>query len=363
MRQVVMIGTGLDTRGGIAAVVRVYADQGLLARERVRYLATHGDGSKWRKLGLALKAWFTYVALLLTGRVALLHVHSASGPSFWRKCCFMLPSFALGVPVVLHWHGGGFEHFFRRCSVRQQRFIAWVFRRCDRVIALSVQWQDTLLRLMPGLRIVTITNPVQMPAQAAPLQAEPPTALFLGLVHEAKGVFELLRAWRAVNEHLPGARLRIGGTGTAADLQRLQQEAQSLGIEAQVDWLGWIDAQTKQRELHGASLLVLPSHNEGVPMAVLEAMAQGVPVIATRVGGIPLAVRDGHDGLLVEPRDDRALAAALLRVLTDETLRRTMGQAARRHAAEEFAADAIVPQLPALWAELLAPGAVQEPTA
>jgi glycosyltransferase involved in cell wall biosynthesis len=357
-RCIVMIGTDLRTRGGVSAVVQVYADEGLLRRHRVLYLPTHCDGGPLRKLAAALRAWLRYLLLLVTGRVALLHAHSASGPSFWRKSCFIVPSLWLGVPVVLHWHGGGFVGFFQRSRPWQRRFIGWLFRRCERVVALSDQWYDTLTRTIPGIRAVTITNPVMLPAAAASLQGEPPTVLFLGLVHEQKGVFDLLRAWVTVRRRVPGARLRIGGVGELAAAQALARE---LGIADAVDWLGWIGPGQKAAELARAWLLVLPSYAEGVPMALLEAMAAGVPVVATRVGGIPLAVRDGTDGLLLEPGRPAALSEALASLLQDRERRLAMGASVRRRAAAEFSMDVIAPKLEALWAELLHGPVVEAP--
>jgi glycosyltransferase involved in cell wall biosynthesis len=299
---------------------------------------------------VALRAWLLYAALLFTGRVALLHVHSSSGPSFWRKSLFIVPAFWLRVPVVLHWHGGGFVQFFERSAGWRQRFIGWLFRRCDRVVALSAQWHDTLTRLVPGIRAVTITNPVVMPPAPAPLTGDPPAVLFLGLVNAHKGVYDLLQAWAVVQRQVPGARLRIGGTG---ELEAARRQAEALGIAGSVEWLGWIGRERKAEALSGAWALVLPSYMEGVPMALLEAMAAGVPVVSTRVGGIPLAVRDGLDGLLLPPGDPQALAQALLALLQDEPRRLQMGAQARRRMAAEFSVDVIAPQLEALWAELL----------
>jgi glycosyltransferase involved in cell wall biosynthesis len=346
-----MIGTGMDTRGGVAAVVRVYAEQGLLQRHAVTYIATHGDGNRWFKLQRAFTAWCRYLALLFTGQVALLHVHASSGPSFWRKCLFMVPSFALRVPVVMHMHGGGFLLFYERSHWPGRRaFIAWVFDRCRAVVALSDQWNDTLSGLFPRAHVRTIVNPITLPAREASLVQNPPTVLFLGVLVRAKGVYELLEAWEGVVARMPQARLLLGGTGDDAAVRRIVEDR---GMQSSVQLLGWIDAEARQRWLDASWTLVLPSHAEAMPMSVLEAMAAGVPVVASRVGGIPLAVRDGVDGMLVEPRDVPALRDALLRLLGDRDARLAMGASAREHVRERFAASVILPQIESLWAELL----------
>lgn len=356
---IVMVGTGLDTRGGVSAVVRVYERQGLLQQGQVHYIATHGDGSKWRKLGLALKGALSYWGLLARGRVDLLHVHSSSGASFWRKCLFILPTLALRKPVVLHWHGGRFVPFFARCGAVRRALIRAVFRRSSRVVALSQQWQQILSEHCPGSRVVCLPNPVDVPAQQASLQHEPLTALFLGVINTDKGIHELLQAWQRVHAVLPRARLRIGGLGA---VRQAQAKAAQLGLGDSVEWLGWVGGADKALALEQAALLVLPSHMEAMPMSVLEAMAAGVPVVATDVGGIPLAVRHGTDGLLVPAKQVEPLADALLQLLQDAALRQRMGQCARERVQASFAAEVIVPQLRALWAEVLR-GAAMPPAA
>lgn len=351
-RSIVMIGTGLDTRGGVSAVVRVYAEQGLLQRHGVRYIATHCDGSKWRKLRQAVGAWLAYIGLLLRGGVALVHVHSASGPSFWRKSAFVWPSFLLGVPVVLHMHGGGFMRFWQRARwPGRQALIRAVFERSAVVVALSDQWREALQQLFPAARVRTLVNPVPVPADAAPLQGGAPTVLFMGLLAREKGVFELVEAWARVQRECPGARLLLGGAGEHEAALRAAARAQ--GVADSVHLLGWVSGDEKQRRLREAWVLALPSHAEALPMAVLEAMALGVPVVASRVGGIPLAVREGEDGLLVEPHDVPALAEALLRLLQDAELRRRMGASAREHVQQRFSAAVTLPQLSSLWEEVV----------
>jgi glycosyltransferase involved in cell wall biosynthesis len=265
----------------------------------------------------------------------------------------MLPSFLLRVPVVLHMHGGGFAAFYARAGLPgRRRFIAWVFRSATRVVALSEQWRDALQALFPDAAIVIVPNPIQVPPEPATLTGTPPCVLFLGAWTEYKGVFDLLSAWSAVQRKVPQARLQLGGAG---DEQALQAFARQQGVQDAVDWLGWIGGADKAAALQRAWLLVLPSHMEALPMAVLEAMAAGVPIVASRVGGIPHAVRHGTDGLLMEPRDVAGLADAVLALLTDEPRRIAMGASARQRVRDQFAAEVVVPQVQALWSGVLRP--------
>jgi glycosyltransferase involved in cell wall biosynthesis len=115
------------------------------------------------------------------------------------------------------------------------------------------------------------------------------------------------------------------GDDEAAELRRLMDDA-GLGDSL----LGSRDSDEIAKHLAAADVFVLPSHWEGQPIAVLEAMASGLPIMGTRVGAMPDVVRDGTDGLLVEPHDVAGLADALARLLGDEPLRREMGANARR---------------------------------
>jgi glycosyltransferase involved in cell wall biosynthesis len=291
------------------------------------------------------------MSLLVTRRVALLHVHIASDASFWRKSLFIVPAHALGVPYVLHMHGGRFLEFYREQSgPAVQRFIRRIYRQARVVIALSNEWRDTLRSISPESRFVVIPNPVQVPPWQAPLDLSPPTVLYLGLIKESKGAHDLLRAWPAVIAAVPDARVTLAGSG---DLEGARVLARMLGIEPSVELPGWVVGDAKQRLLRGAWIFALPSHGEAMPMSILESMAAGIPVVATRVGGVPAAVEDGRTGILIEPRDSPGLASTLIELLKDEPRRKSMGRAAGERAHERFSADAIVPQIEKIWREIV----------
>ena len=348
--KIVMIGTSPRTRGGVSAVVAVYAAAGLFASSAVRYLSTHCDGGVPAKLAMALSAWVRYAALLMRGKVQLLHVHSASGPSFWRKFMFIAPTLLARRPVVLHWHGGGLVGFYERSATWQRRLIGWVFTRCSRVIALSDQWHHTLSVLFPDARVMTIPNPVMVPAESAVLADVPRRIVFLGRINADKGLEDLLRAMPAVLASVPDGELVIAGAG---EVERFRALAAQLGVGRAVLFPGWVDGDGKAGLLTSAAVFVLPSHLEAMPMSVLEAMAWGLPVVATRVGGIPQAVRDGTDGILLQPQDTPALANALIRILADVQFRRMLGVSARQRVQANFSAELIVPRVQALWESVL----------
>ena len=350
--RIVMIGSSRATRGGISSMVDVYFDAGLFDRWDAEYLETHCDGSKLAKLAKALGAWIAFMARLVYGEVGLLHVNIASDASFRRKACFILPAHLLGVPYVLHMHGGDFERFYReRCGVLERRLLAFVYGHAGAVIALTEGWKRKIQAIVPAAPVVVIPNPVRMPRTPAPVATNAPRIAYLGMVKEAKGVYELLEAFGEVKKVHPDARLVVAGDG---ELEKLHYKACERDLLDDVETPGWIGAADKDALLQSASVFVLPSHVEALPMALLEAMASGLPVVATRVGGIPEVVTDGREGWLVAPGDPASIADAVTRLLEDPSRRTAMGLAARRRVAEAFSVGAVLPRIESLWARYAA---------
>ena len=349
MKKIVMVGSAPEVRGGVSAMVNVCREHGLFERLDAVYLGSHCDGTPWQKLRQALRAWLAFMALLLRREVALLHVHLNSDASFWRKSAFVVPARLMGVPYVLQVHCGHFVDFYRdRMKPWGQKFLRGLLRDARRVVALSEGARKSLSVIEPGVEIDVVPNPVAVPGWQASLTQSPPTVLFLGMIREAKGVFDLLRAWPAVREAVPDARLVLAGVG---EMERARELARDHGFEDALVMPGWIGGAEKEQLLRDAWVYTLPSHWEALPMSVLEAMAAGVPVVASRVGGIPDTVVEGETGLLLEPRDINRLAQALIALLTDAPRRVAMGAAARARAEEHFSAEVVVPRLEAVWTD------------
>ena len=345
MKRIVMVGSGREVRGGVSAMVNVCFDHGLFDRWEASYLPTHCDGARLRKAALAGASLARFGAELLAGRVALLHVHIASGASFWRKTAFVALARLFAVPYILHVHAGDLAGYYERAAAPTRALFRWVYRGARTVVALAPSWRPALESVVPEARVEVIPNPVAIPAWVPQATGASPRVLFLGMLRAEKGLYDLLAAWPAVLEAVPGARLTLAGAGEVARARAL---AAHLGIADSIEFPGWVGPEKRARLLDRAAVLVLPSHFEALPMAVLEGMAAGLPIVATRVGGIPDAV--GPDaGLLVEPGDADTLARALVTLLTDETRRIAMGAAGRLRASTTHSADVVVPAIERLW--------------
>ncbi|HVL76715.1 MAG TPA: glycosyltransferase family 4 protein, partial [Noviherbaspirillum sp.] len=166
---------------------------------------------------------------------------------------------------------------------------------------------------------------------------------------DRKGTYDLLRAVARVVKTHPDLKLVLAGDG---EIERVRREVVRLGLTSHVEVLDWVSGRRKEALLERAAIYVLPSYCEGLPMSVLEAMAAGLPVVTTPVGGVPEAITDGLEGRLVVPGDVDALCEALDALLSQLELRRQMGQAARAKIETTFSATCVLPQLEQLYRQL-----------
>jgi len=346
--RILMVGTALDGRGGVAAVLSVLRASGLFEREAVHYVSTHREGGRLAKLCHAGAGLWRTLHTCLRHRPAVVHAHASSGASFVRKSLVLLLARASGCKTIFHLHGGTFRQYAQERSGKlMRRWIRHTLERSTRVIALSDSWATFLRGFAPKAQVAVVPNAVPLPAAVHP--GIPGRILFLGRLEPAKGTAELLDAVAALAPRFPQLCLVLGCSG---DLAGFRQAAAARGIAGCIDLPGWLDATARDAELARASVFCLPSHAEGLPMAVLEAMAAGKAVVASSVGGIPELVQDGVNGLLVPPHDAAALAAALERLLGNDSLRGQLSAQARRTVETQYSTQAVCGKLAAIYNDL-----------
>ena len=312
---IVMVGTSLDAPGGMTSVIKTYRDCGFFEQWNVTYLSSYQRPGWMMQCQVMVRALAQFLALLLRGKVALLHVHSASRGSFWRKSIFCAIARAFDVPYIFHVHSGEFPSFLQKeCGALAQAWVRHTLHRAQCVVVLTPGWRATLQELVPEACVTVLGNPVITPQHLGTRRAHTAHVLFLGRLRETKGVFDLVRAMPQVLARVPQATFTLAGDGDLAGVAYL---AQTLGVQQSLNLPGWVEGASKDALLATAYVLVLPSYFEGLPICILEAMATGIPVVSTAIGGIPEALEHGASGTLVTPGDTAALATALIDTLLD----------------------------------------------
>jgi glycosyltransferase involved in cell wall biosynthesis len=344
----VMLGPAAGTRGDIAAVLECYRAQGLFRRWSIDYVATHGDDGVWRNAGRALSALRELAGLLMRSRRVAVHLHTAAGRGFWRDALFMALALAARYPLILHLHGAGYEQLRDDAGPLGQRLIGYLLERaaCVVVPCESLRaWVDSVTR---RAQVICLPNPVT-PAEVAPEARRPNLVLFLSRLDAANGLLDLLAAVAGVRAAVPDVRLVCAGEGDQAAFER---HAEKLGIRDAVTFTGWVGPSGKRALLENAAVFALPSYSETLPASLLEAMAAGLPVVASSVGGVPEMVAEGVTGFLVLPGDVATLQRLLRKLLLDPALGTRIGAAARQSVRLRCAPERALASLEALYGAL-----------
>lgn len=329
-KKVAMVGPARNVRGGVSAVVNALLGAMPDDAPHVRYVPTHVDGPKVLKALAALAGFARLFWAITVWRCDIVHIHMASYASFARKSRAVAMARFFHRKVIVHVHGAQFDIFFDGAGPEVKRSITRTLSSADLVIALSDRWERKLQGMAPEARIRVLPNPVDTSLLAGVSAGRPEVpadggrALFLGSFTQRKGIYDLMEAVARVATARPAFVLDLGGDREVDEVQKLVA-AREIGDN--VSFMGWVRGEKKAEAFHRAHIFILPSYNEGLPIAVLEAFAAGLPVVTTPVGGIPEVVEDGVNGLLVEPGDVGALSAAVIRLLEDADLRAKMSAA------------------------------------
>ncbi len=343
---------GVSGRGGMGRMA-VYLTRSFAKDTafRVRVLDSYGPGPFWRMPFYFCRCAAELVIACLRGEVHVVHIHMSFGGSALRKLTLLRLAALFGVPSVLHLHGSEFAQFHQRLSPALARALVASMNKAAKIVVIGRYWQDYLVSKLAidPTRIAIIHNGVPLPAERLPAHRAGCRIIYLGALGQRKGTADLLQALASPAVAALDWRADIAGNG---DVAKYQAEASRLGLAARVSLPGWVNQATAQSLLADGDILVLPSYAEGLPVAVLEAMAAGLAVITTKVGAIPDLVLDGKTGFLIDAGDVDALAERLARLIADPSLRQTFGSNGRHRIEEAFTIDSIAGRIENLYQEI-----------
>lgn len=357
-----MIGPGEDLVGGISTIAKMLVP--VLEQEvDLLYLSTtrqrpQKEATKisYQNLVSIVSQYTRFVSTLYRFRPQIIHLHTSQRAAWLKDIFFIVVGKVYQCQVVVHVHTADFDLLYGKRTRFEQFLTRRVMSFADAVIAVSEEWRRRLAQIVPVDQIITLRNCIATDTIPPSLSnSNNINALFLGSVGQRKGVFDLLEAMRELKLSASSFHLWIAGDEEkVGDMNKAQTRLEELHLKDTCQLIGTIQGAKKIEFLSQASLFVLPSYNEGLPIALLEALSAGLAVITTPVGGIPEIIKDGYNGFLVPPGDIKALAEKLTILANDQDLREAMGRRNREIAKQELDVKPYVARLTELYNSLIA---------
>lgn len=299
--KVLIVGSDSSVKGGITSVIDRFLNYKWDDID-IELLPTYIEGSKIKRVLFFFRAIAKYIKKLMKNDFDIAHIHMSYKGSFYRKYLIVKMSNLFKRTTILHLHGSEFEIFYNKSNKIIKRLIRDIFECCDSVIVLGKVWESVVKEIAPKSNINIFNNAVNIPDYRVEWNEDKINILFLGVLIKRKGIYELIEAIKVLNQEgtikEKGLNFVIGGSGP--EEERIKEIISDYNLEHCVQMSGWVNGALKEKLLKKSQVFILPSYNEGLPMAILEAMSYGIPVISTNVGSIAEVVKEGITGTLIK---------------------------------------------------------------
>ncbi|MGE5095828.1 MAG: glycosyltransferase family 4 protein [Betaproteobacteria bacterium] len=356
---VVVLGPDRAAISGVSTHVNLLMGSALAEDFELVHFQVGSEGRREGRIAKWLRLLFSPLALFATilfRHAAIVHINSSLNPrAYWRDLIYLAVAKLLRARVLYQVHGGKLPQRFFEGRPMLTAFLRRTLLLPDVIVLLAACELQAYREFVPEQHVVVIPNGIDCaPFAGIPIvrsQPEYPLRLiYIGRLDREKGLYETLQAMRLAHELGVDSRITIAGAG--AEEGRLKRYAQALGLASRVCFAGPVFGDDKVRLLAGADVMVLPSYSEGLPYALLEAMAGGIPVIGTPVGAIPDVMTHGIHGFLVPARDGKAIAEALAVLHGDRERVSWMSRACKRRIRAAYSIDRVAAQFATHYAHL-----------
>lgn len=339
--KVVNIGPSYKGEGGISAVLCEYHR----SLKPAHLLPT--NSLKGRYVGIATAA-FSLLRLIgarIKGR-RIVQLHYAGLMSWKRKKTFFRFSKFLGFKTIMYCH----TDLPDLSQDKGKSEMLSVLGKTDCNIVLASVYKKYAEEELGLGNVVIVNNPISFDGKRSTNLSHPVTFLFLGMLNQKKGVFDIIEAAKILKNEGKSFRIILGGSGPKSD--EIQELIEKYGLKDNFQLPGWIKGNDKLEAFGSSHVLLLPSYSEGMPMCILEAKCASMPAISTRIGAISDIISDGKDGFLIHPGDIDALASAMRRYIDNPALIAEHGEAALT-SSENFKMENIKECLAEIYSSLL----------
>jgi glycosyltransferase involved in cell wall biosynthesis len=358
-----MIGPVQGPAGGVASLVEALRASRISEEYDLSILDTGQKGRRQYSPDVpgSLTPLYTILHLMRLHRLLhrekpeIVHIQSCCGLAFLRDSLFIMIARAWRKKVVCHFHGMLCNQYslFRNRFLRS--YFRWVMRYVDVLIVLAPRFASEFDTLIAQTRKSVVPNFVPSFSHTDRAPQSGMGVLFVGRLSTKKGIYELLKAAVLVKNE-PGIRFCLAGLEeTSADKDRILAELKNNDIQDRVYLAGHVRGAQKDQLFASSDILVLPSHTEMLPMVIIEAMAAGMPVIATPVGAVPDMIEDGVNGFLVPTGDHNMLAERILHLSRHPDKRAEMGRNNLRKFNQEYSVEVNINRIIEIYESLLQP--------
>lgn len=332
-----------NPKGGIAQVLYSYKNFVYKDFKHVKSGGGNHIVSKLYYFGRGLLLFI--IKLLFDGSIKVVHIHTASNSDFKRNSFYAIIAKLFKKKVVLHIHGGGFKDYYSK----NEKFVKSLLYEVDAIVALSEYWRRFFAEDLQCKNVFVVHNIIPAPNYHPKKEKNIFNLLYLGHIYEKKGIFDLVDV---IKEHRDEYRdklvLHIGGG--LYEVDRLLGILEKDNLDDVIKFEGWVSGEVKQKLLNTSDAYILPSYAEGVPISILEAMSYHLPIISTRVGGVPSIVGD-ENGILVEPGNKLQLKNAIDYLIHSESQRVKMGEASYKISLE-YQPQNVIKELTLLYSKI-----------
>jgi len=324
--------------GGIATIVRTLKKE-FSDEDGVLFVDTNKPSSFLKRIIRPINLLFKIFGACLKVRGGVALMFSSAYASFWEKCIWCVICKISGVFTVVQMVDGNFPVFYERLPRAMRWFASMLIKNIDILAAQSDQWRIFYEKIFPHATVKIVSPGIDtdffIPSQISKMN-DPVKLIYIGWLIEAKGIYDLLNAVHIIKQKGLSLKLKLIGPDFG-NKKIIYDVARHLDIENMID----ISEPITSREMilkayQSADIFVFPSHFEGFPYALMEAISCGLPCIGTRVGGIPDILENGYCGLLIDEKSPVQLAESICTLLENEAYRDTLGMRARVRAVSEY---------------------------